>query len=64
MGLGSGIRKKPIPDPGTGSIPYPDPQPCCTEIEVIVSGVVEPEPILFSLAEPCSQILFTIMNRN
>jgi hypothetical protein len=28
MGLGSGIRKKPIPDPGVKKGPDPDPQHC------------------------------------
>jgi hypothetical protein len=59
MGLGSGIRdprsgirKKPIPDPGsrgqkgTGSrIPDPDPQHWILEYAVFINRAVDPDPI-------------------
>ncbi len=41
MGLGSGIRKKPIPDPGVKKAPDPDPQHC---LKPLFTSVADPDP--------------------
>jgi hypothetical protein len=47
MGLGSGIRKKPLPDPGIKKASYPDPQHCVS-VSTVVRSVLLGNILLIS----------------